>query len=44
MSFLMCCWIWLPLFYWGFLHLCSLRRLAYSSPFWSCLCLVFGWV
>jgi hypothetical protein len=23
----------LPLFYWGFLHLCSFRRLAYSSPF-----------
>jgi hypothetical protein len=30
----------LPLFYWGFLHECSLRRLAYSSPFWRCLCLV----
>jgi hypothetical protein len=21
MIFLMCCWIWLPVFYWGFFHL-----------------------
>jgi hypothetical protein len=27
----------LPLFYWGFLHQCLLRRLSYSSPFWRCL-------
>jgi hypothetical protein len=27
-------------FYWGFLHRYSLRKLAYSSPFWRCLCLV----
>jgi hypothetical protein len=31
----------LSLFCWGFLHQCSLRRLAYSS-FWRCLCLVLG--
>jgi hypothetical protein len=30
----------LPLFYWRFLHRCSLRRLACSSPFWLCPCLV----
>jgi hypothetical protein len=30
----------LPLFYWGFLHRYSLRRLVYSSPF--CMCLCFG--
>jgi hypothetical protein len=27
----------LPLFYWRFLHQYSLRKLAYSSPFWRCL-------
>jgi hypothetical protein len=26
----------LPLHYCGFLHQCSLGRLAYSSPFWMC--------
>jgi hypothetical protein len=30
----------LPLFYWGFLLQCVLRRFAYSSPFWRCHCLV----
>jgi hypothetical protein len=30
----------LPLVYWGYLHWCSLRRLAYSSLFWMCLFLV----
>jgi hypothetical protein len=33
-----------PLFYWSFFHRCSLRRLAYSSPFWKCLFLVWGWM
>jgi hypothetical protein len=33
----------LPLYYWGFLHWYSLRKLAYSSPVWRCLCLVLGW-
>jgi hypothetical protein len=32
----------LPLCYWGFLHQCSLRRLACSSYFWMCPCLVWG--
>jgi hypothetical protein len=32
----------LPLFYWEFLHWCSLRRMVCSSPFWRCLCLVWG--
>jgi hypothetical protein len=30
----------LPLLYREFWHRCSLKRLAYSSPFWICLCLV----
>jgi hypothetical protein len=34
----------LPLFYWGFLHLCSLKRFAYNSLFLSCPCPVLGWV
>jgi hypothetical protein len=33
----------LTLFYWGFLHWCSLGRLAYSSPFSRYLCLVLRW-
>jgi hypothetical protein len=42
MIFLMCCWIWFVItFSWGFLHQCSV---AYSSPFWMCLCLILGWV
>jgi hypothetical protein len=31
MIFPIFCWIWFTIFYWGFLHQCSLRRLAYSS-------------
>jgi hypothetical protein len=34
----------LPLFYWGFLHWRSLRKLVYSSPFWMCPCLTLGWM
>jgi hypothetical protein len=34
----------LPLFYWRFLHQCSLRRLAYNSPFRMSPCLVLGGV
>jgi hypothetical protein len=34
----------LPLFHWVFLHWCSLMRLAYCSPFWMSLYLVWGWV
>jgi hypothetical protein len=33
----------MPLFYWGLLHWCSLERLACSSSFCRCLCLVLGW-
>jgi hypothetical protein len=32
----------LLLFYWGFLHHCSLRILACNSPFRMCPCLVLG--
>jgi hypothetical protein len=34
----------LPLFYWGFLHQWSLRRLPTVPFFWRCLFLVLGWV
>jgi hypothetical protein len=32
----------LPLFYRGFFHQCSLRRLTRSSPIWLCTCPVLG--
>jgi hypothetical protein len=42
MIFLIFCWIWFcHYFFWGFLHWCSLRRLAYSFPFW-CVFVWFG--
>jgi hypothetical protein len=34
----------LLLFFWEFLHQCSLRRLACSSLFCICPCLILGWV
>jgi hypothetical protein len=43
MIFLMCCWVWFAIILLRILHWCSLRRLAYSSPFWKCLCHVLGW-
>ena len=45
MRFLMCCWICLLKFCWGFLHLCSSVILACSFLFVGCLCLVLvsGW-
>jgi hypothetical protein len=33
----------LPSFYWGFLHQCSLRRLACNSPFWRCTPVCLTW-
>jgi hypothetical protein len=35
----------LALFYWGFLHWCSLRRSAYTSPFLMCVfgCIFWFW-
>jgi hypothetical protein len=44
MIFPICYRIWPALLYWGFLYLCSLRGLAFSSLFWMCPCLVLGWV
>jgi hypothetical protein len=40
MIFLMCYWIWLAIILLSIFHQCTLRKLAYSSPFWRCLCLV----
>ena len=45
MSFLLCCWIFLLEFFWGFLHICSSVILAGSFLFLCCCCLVLvsGW-
>jgi hypothetical protein len=36
-----CCWIQIAVFYWGFLHLCSLKSLVFNSLF--CFVLVQFW-